>query len=483
MNANPVTAWQHYTQLHQQLLATLKAGNSTAPLYQFAQQLTAARLALTEPAAAVLQHKLALAPALVNAEILYCWGKSLQWPQAIITLLLEASFCSSFHAELAAQAKLAMPKQPALACAKAHQHSLPRTILMILSFCYAPERRLATTRQQPLSALLTLAEQLTAAQPAREKTTPATLISFAKLRQHIAIRIMTSRSEHELNLLAILANNISQPLSLPSAPDPVAALLAKQSVIAQLPLEDYSQLEHYLLQHPVMAAWVMQRASQLNRQQQDITQVKLAISLLGSNALPVILASAELQQQLARLNVPNHDLLQQFTQCFAVALSLLFSAELTIDKAQLLAYCLCAPLWLNADNYLLALVKNQPPPGRLNLALTSLINSSDYLPQLHLLLQRYQLDAWQNTAAELIHYLTRQPTKLTLPSLSLLTAWQAAVATLTNTTQTEASLASLQQLLNRLQELAAANFSYQAHELCQAIASKSACYCPIQLNL
>jgi hypothetical protein len=479
MAVNPLTPWQHYTQLYQQQLARLKADNSTTQLYQLSRQLMTARLALDEQPTAVLQHKPSLTPALARIEILYCCWQAYQWPHPIISLLLDASFCSSLHADFIAYSSNALPKLPALACAKVNQQNLPSNILTILSYCYATERRLASTRQQPLSALITLTEQLIAAQ----STAPSSPSLLANLRQQIGMRIMMSRCELEMSLLAVIANKISLPPAMPAAPTPAVALLANQSLAIQLPVEDYSQLERYLQQQPVMATYVMQRASQLNRQQQDITQVKLAISLLGSNALPTILATGELLQQLVKLKVPNHALLQQFTQCFAAALSLLFNAELTTDKAQLLAYCLCAPLWLSPDNFLCSLVKNSPDPGRLNLPLVALISTGDYLPQLTGLLTRYQLSAWHNSASEFIHYLTRQATQLTLPSLTLLTAWQAALVTLTNTNQTEASFAPLQQLLVRLQQLAAANFSYQAAELCQLISNKTACYCPIQLNL
>ena len=490
MAANPLTPWQLYTQLYQQQLASLKATESKAQLYQFSQQLTASRLALIEQPVSVLKYKPALTPALVRIEILYICCLNYQWPIAITSLLLSSSFCSSLHADVLAQADHSvakLTKYPALACAKNQAQNLPHNILAILSHCYATQRRLAYSRQLSLSNLLTLAEQLTASKSAAVTATEASAVTFDSLSQQMALLIMHSGCELELKLLTVLAKNISQPVAPSALVSTTISLLSNDSMVAQLPLDDYAQLESYIIQHPVMATHVMQRASQLNRQRQHISQVKLAISLLGINALPLLLARAEVQQQLADLNLPNHTLLQQFTQCFASALLLLLPGELTEDKAQLIALCLSAPLWLSPHNYLqpiVNIIRLSPAQSHLNLPLTTLMADDKYLSHVQLLLNRYQLGDWQHAATELITYLQRKPTKLSYLSLGLLTAWQGAKTTMASAPSAQANAsAPLQQLLLRLQQQAAANFSYQADELCQLIASKTHCYCPLQLDL
>ena len=474
MANSQLAPWQGYIQLYQQLRAASKADKATVQLYALSEQLASVRLALTEQPSALLRQQTALTPALARIEILYHFCLDYQYPSAITRLLLVTSFCSSLDAESASNAANKLTNYPALACAKRNQQSLPSNILTILNHCYAIQRKISYHRQQPLSNLLTLAEQLTAAQ----KT-----FDLDNFRQRIAYQLMYSRCELELKLLAVLAKTVTLSLNLTEQPLAASKLLSSDSAVSHLPLDDYARLESYLEQQPVMAGYLMQRASQLNRQRQKISQVKLAISLLGINALPLLLASAELQQQLTDLKLPNHLLLQQFTQCFASALGLLLPAELTKDKATLLAYCLCAPLWLSPNNYLQPIVKVKPPPFQLNLPLATLLAEADYQTNVNILLQRYQLNTWLNSSAEVILYLKQKPSKLSVTSLALLTAWQAATVVLTYAGPATTNLPFLQQLLLRLQKLTAANFSYQAEELCLMIATANASICPLQLNL
>lgn len=472
---NEQSPWQRYSQLYLIQLSLLKQNQPQTQLETLSQQLTEARLALVEKPSQVLKFQDQLTPALARIELIYIWCIEKQWPTPITTLLLNASFCSSLNADMMAEHNKTTTKYPALACIKYQQQSLPKPIITLLSHCYANQRKLAYYKQNPLSALLTLAEQLT---NFTSLTTP-TVINLALLRQQIGLFILSSRCELELNLLAILANYLQ-----PKAKEIIALapLLSEHSITASLPLEEYSQLESYLSQYPVMASYIMRRASQLNRKKQPINQIKLAISLLGLNALPLLLATAEIKQQLADLMLPNHEVLDQFSRCFAVAIHLLLPGDLTKDKADLVSYCLCAPLWLNQQNYLQALVKVKPnSSAQLNLPFTTRLSETRYIDNLRTILPRYELEHWFLPTTELIYYLNRQPTQLTSNSLALLTAWQAAKILLTGIT--DKNLVSLQQLLNRFQQLTSANFCYQADELCQNIATYSNCYCPITLSL
>ncbi|HEX5793692.1 MAG TPA: hypothetical protein VFY01_10480, partial [Rheinheimera sp.] len=322
--------WSKYQRLVQQSCAYLSVNDENGSLLKLSLQLATLRLTLPDTSSERLKQHAPMPVALQQIEVILLLCKHYGWPDKVCHLLLQAGFCSVLCQ--------AMPQRqhwpklqhfPALLAARLlHSDADTNPLQTILAGCYPTERNIAPWRQNPLSLLLTQAEYLRSPR--------------ASLQPLLGRRIALSKSEYELQLLRRILACLYQPQH---ENDMAEVDFFNQSQFAQLYDADTSTLEQYLQQDPHLAAPVLARASQLNRQRQQISNLHLALNLLGRAQIPAMLAEAELHYNLSRWHHPQQALLQQFSTCLAQACDLLLPGQHSRSYWQALALCLCAPLW------------------------------------------------------------------------------------------------------------------------------------------
>ncbi len=146
---------------------------------------------------------------------------------------------------------------------------------------------------------------------------------------------------------------------LPSWPE--AANLPALSWLQQLSLyTKVSQQAELIEQHPWLKQQLQEKASAQSRQQQKIHSTQHAIAMLGQEQLLPLLKQAWLEQHCQLQHQPLHDWLSEFRRVLAKALFLLTQPirfySLTSQQADLLAWCLCWPLWQQSELRFSALV-------------------------------------------------------------------------------------------------------------------------------
>jgi len=120
-----------------------------------------------------------------------------------------------------------------------------------------------------------------------------------------------------------------------------------------------SQQAELIEQHPWLMQQLQQKASAQSRQQQKIHSTQHAIAMLGQEQLLPLLKQAWLEQHCQQQHQPLHNWLLEFRRVLAKALYLLTQPikfyALTVQQAELLAWCLCWPLWQQSDLRFMAL--------------------------------------------------------------------------------------------------------------------------------
>lgn len=399
--AELITPWQ-------EARSQLQQHPDSKRLAVLSQQLCQQRLHAALATQSQLTDCSALPDALWRSELLLSVCSWLNWPRGAVQLLLNASYYSGLS-DLLPEAKTQPKLQayPPLLSAKLLQAVMPPTLLQLLRGCYATERKIVYWRQQALSSLLTLVTRL---------NTPTADNSFST---QLANRITRSRCEHELALLRKIIQWLKQPQLSPRI---TAATLVNNSAYQQLRHSNNKVLAATLSSTPAWREPVLQLASELNRQQQLISDLPLAVNLIGRDLLDTVLIDAELNNQLSLLHHPQQAMLQQLTTGFACSLHLLTNGAMSVAKSRALARCLCAPLWFDSSGFRLSPL-GQDRPGYAALPDFSLYQKAAASALICKLLQQYQLTDWLAPTQKLLLILQKQPTQCDNATLTLLIAW------------------------------------------------------------
>lgn len=119
------------------------------------------------------------------------------------------------------------------------------------------------------------------------------------------------------------------------------------------PNQSVRQQVAWLETRPQLAAQLMQRASQMSRQQLQISDLSHAVALVGADNLPLLLRQGWLEQQQQSCHQPYAQWFSQLQHCLAASLEIFASQssqlELTPLQAQLLAGSFCLVL-VQEDN-------------------------------------------------------------------------------------------------------------------------------------
>jgi len=449
--------WQGYLSLHQHLSAQLHAAPSPTALYQAAIALSQQRLALGHPPSSLFdaQPATVLPPGVWQTEMLLFYARHYAVSANNTHLLLLAGWSCALIANI----QHAAIRAPALATAKyLAACNQAQQISQVLSACYPTERKLTPWRQDILSLLLTETDYFRHSH-------------HATLRQQLAQRLMLSNSEYELALLRPLLEQ--DDVSLAAAPITAQNLLqtlAKASCYNTLSRSDNRTIEHHLQTEPQLASTVLAIASKLNRQQQAVSHIRLAISMIGRDNLTDSLAVAELHDYLSRLRHPWHSTLLQFCHCMTTALKLVL--PLSSVRCQLLATCLMVPLWLNERFARSALVRRTAEGYQRNFTPVIIVQSERYRPQLAVLLQLYQLKAFSKSVGQWQHSVdqTARPDEPDAKALQL--AWQLSLQLYCGITATAPPT---------LNQGPSPETPYQ--KLLSQLVEQSQCYSPLQLDV
>ncbi len=206
-------------------------------------------------------------------------------------------------------------------------------------------------------------------------------------------RLLSSQWLQSCQLNTILPNSSERPLSQ----------LFERSILSVLPYQSLKKQLELLSTQPLMVQSILDKAQRVSRQQLPIQQLRHAISLLGQDALPSVVAQAELYQQAALQQSGHHAWFVQLQRCLQQALLLLSDAghtalsldALSDNDAALLAGCSCLPFYHLASADLLPLSRCDQQGLLLDrLVQQQLWRSPEYLSSLAQLLQHYQLDDW-----------------------------------------------------------------------------------------
>ena len=459
-------SWQQYQQLGQRAISQLQGCTDNAQLASqllvVSQQLSKYSASITQPLPELWQSP-NLDPLLKQTALLLTLCRHYQWPAKIQQLLLVAS-CSAALSSALPQAKT-WPKlqhYPALLAARLLQGS-HNQLSTLLAACYPTERHIPFWQQQPLSVVLTLIEVLSQSNAL-----------CSNLLQAIGTRIAVSRSDYELNILRRLLDIAANSTAAKSNTDIIANLIATSDfhLLCQAPQR---QLEHYLAQSDQLAGPILQLATSLNRQQQNVTELRLALSLLGQDRIPYLLAHAQLHQALLQCHHPRQALLEHVSATFAQALMLLQQDTLPDAAARALALCLCAPLWLHDASWLTGMLE------RTNHGWRSVLDNApfrraDALPTVHALLKHFNMSQWQSAATDWLSSIQSGNAIRTRQALVLELAWHSTAALLGNAPQPK--LASLLALAQQQQLLPGGHDSWLAQ-----LAADCHCSYPLQLTL
>lgn len=445
-------SWQRYQQLYQYGIS--QAGTSAETLYKTAIWLSKQREALTSPVTylSISQPIPGLPAPLWRIEVLLYLAHCYQLQPVNQRLLLVAGCCSAIVSARQTEPLL----YPALSAAKQLKaHPRAASVVKLLSSSYAAERKQAPWQHTLLSLLLTQSEYFSNNKP---------------WQAQLASRLMLSQSDYELDILSRL---LHEPAAQQPAPSGSVACLLQHSHFGEVRYYDNRALEHYLATSTQRSAPLLALASQLNRQQQSVQSVKLAIGIIGRDALPAALAQAELQQYLNALHHPWQEVFNQFYQLLTQALQL-FMPNLQSGEYRLLALCCCAPLWFNPLYQRSALV-NRTAAGQQSAFSPALdCKSETYLKQLTDLLQLYQLEHYTAAVTAWLQPVTSQ--RLTAVTVNLQLAWHSSLVL-----YCAAPIHSFNTLLGKT--ATAGNTRVAAEAWLQQLLERSQCYCPISLNM
>lgn len=168
-----------------------------------------------------------------------------------------------------------------------------------------------------------------------------------------------------------------------------------------------SQQTELIEQHPWLMQQLQDKASAQSRQQQKIQSTQHAIAMLGQEQLLPLLKQAWLEQHCQQQHQPLHNSLLEFRRVLAKALFLLTQPikfySLTLQQAELLAWCLCWPLWQQSELRFLALSHPTQPVCLINQWLKQQLWQSEHYQQLTLkTLKHLQFSqSWQDAC---VHY-------------------------------------------------------------------------------
>jgi hypothetical protein len=470
-------ALQQYQHLWQHSVAQLGNTTDITLLLTLSRQLAVQRLVIAEaqtddtaanpadmPAVtATLLHNAALPAALQATELLLWFAQHYRWPAKVCRLLLSAGFCAALAKHLPQAPQFAkLQPYPALLAAKLLQ-AVPQAaaITTLLAACYPAERNIALWQQNPLSLLLTQCEYL-----CRDN-----IASVASLRQSIGRRIALTKSDYELQLLQRLLQPALNSIQLSDSTD-----LAAMSQFHRLCDADTKQLVLYLGQTVTLSAPVLALATELNRQQQPITDLRLALNLIGREQLPYILAEAELQANLAELQQPAQALLHQFSFCMAQALYLLPTLQLSLPQCRTIALCLCSPLWYSEAAYTTGLLRRTTQGIQSTIDLRCYTQDPTCASRLSTLLQHYQLQQWVKPAQQWLQSLSGDSVAADNHTLALLLAWHSSLSLFTR--YKADTLPRVLNVAQRPLQLTADSDSWL-----QQLLAGSHCYYPLELTL
>lgn len=170
-----------------------------------------------------------------------------------------------------------------------------------------------------------------------------------------------------------------------------------------------SQQTELIEQHTWLMQQLQEKASAQSRQQQKIQSTQHAIAMLGQEQLLPLLKQAWLEQHCQQQHQPLHNSLLEFRRVLAKALFLLTQPikfySLTLQQAELLAWCLCWPLWQQSELRFLALSHPTQPVCLINQWLKQQLWQSEHYQQLTLkTLKHLQFSqSWQDAC---LHYRT-----------------------------------------------------------------------------
>lgn len=189
---------------------------------------------------------------------------------------------------------------------------------------------------------------------------------------------------------------------------PVATDLPALSWLQQLShAAKVSQQAQLIEQHPWLMQQLQEKASAQSRQQQKIQSTQHAIAMIGQEQLLPLLKQAWLEQHCQHQYQPHHNWLLEFRRVLAKALYLLTQPirfyNLTQQQAELLAWCLCWPLWQQSELRFLALSHATQPVCLISHWLKQQLWQSEHYQQLTLkTLKHLQFNqSWQDAC---LHY-------------------------------------------------------------------------------
>ena len=316
-----------------QRIAHNDTADAASQVFNTALQLTKLRCSLGDADIDIWQQA-DLPAAITQTEILWQLASQKHWPAKIKQHLVLSGFCAALSPMTSAVKQWPrLQTFPALLAAKL-LIDLPeaKPIWSLLNACYATERNVPTWYQTALSIMLTVSEHLTQ--------------QGQRIGDMVGRRIALSRSEEELSLLRLLIVLSTQHSAISGDSDFIDQI-QQHSRFYQLQQANVRQQEQYLQQSPALSQPILQLASKLNRQQQVVTELRLALNILGQDRWPGLLAEAELNYALAQRCHPLHHVLRQFTVTFGCAWQLLQPADVTDTASRALSLCVSAPLWLN----------------------------------------------------------------------------------------------------------------------------------------
>jgi hypothetical protein len=457
---------QQYQHLVQQAIGQLQSCSddkvAATRLLAVAQQLTKHRMTLSQIKIDLWQHS-SFCPVITQTELISQLGQHYHWPLKIQQLVLLAGYCAALSPQLPQGAQWPkLQRYPALLAARILADS-NTSLQAVLAGCYPTERHIPLWQQQPLSIVLTISDYLSRADDASKA-----------LLQRIGVRIALSQSDYELSILRrLIAISVHGCVAVQHSA--VLSSLYANSAFQLLSDASPRQIERHLAQSVAMMQPILQLASRVNRQQQKVTDLRLALNLLGQQRLPYLVAHAELHHALLQCQHPLQALFEQFSATFAQALYLLRPEQFTEAAARALALCLCTPLWFHSGSYQTGLLRRTAKGWQSALDTTAFLHASA-AETITPLLQHYCMTEWQSAAADWLQSLQRSEALHSRQALVLQLAWHSAAALLGCATDTIPASVLTQAQQQGVLSTGAADWLMQLACSCQ-------CHYPLQLTL
>ena len=514
--------------------------------YQQQPALLQAQLALSSPA-----HPPIANLAMKQAVLILTMAQHGGWPLALQEQLLSASFAglAGLTPEMFSK-EFAQPQllhDPWLLTIRHYQQQLPALWLQLFASCCRLRQQEPIWQQNPLAAVLLLVYQLSAPmlQPAttgklgfetlfRQQWRQATLLdqelltllsySGAALHQlgrfcSDAIGVVAFITEttpdlkgylFDLNLKSLgatpteLAGSGLQLLPPKVCRDPGwLSLLVRQTrdvletadpepmslaLIQQLnPDWSVSRQVTFLQSHPAFCRLLCQAASQLSRQESQITDVRHALALIGTEQLPLLLRQSWLAQQITLCAQPWRDWFKQLEHVLQQALALLAQQTKTLDlsvaQTRVLAGCISLQLQQHDELRHQPLWRESRPTQSLVSECRKLLwQQPDCLQQIAQLLAATGFGLlWQDAVLQFRHHVGMQADYSQQQSAQLFIqfGWTLTELYFFGSTTTPAQLESLYKNARHALDLPAIPLSEWLEQLAQA----SHAYWPIQPKL